>query len=433
MAATIEAVQAGSPAARAGLRAGDVLEQINGRAINDVLDFQYHSSAPSLKIDCLRAGKPLRIELQKGEYEPLGLDFKSYLMDDPRRCHNRCVFCFIDQNPEGMRETIYFKDDDTRLSFLTGNYVTLTNVSEADIDRIIEQRIMPINVSVHATELGLRRTLLGNPKARDVMPMLTRLAEAGIQLNGQIVLCPELNDGAALDRTLADLCALAPAMCSISVVPVGLTKHRKGLYPLRALSAGEAADTIDCIGKWAALCKEQHGSRICYPSDELYLLAGRDIPAAEAYEDFPQLDNGVGMLALCMEEFFEALEEEEKPGRPTRASVATGLAAEPFIRAMVDAACKKWDNLHIEVYGVENRFYGRDVTVAGLLVGRDLAGALKEKPLHGRLLIPCAMLRAGEEVFLDDMSLAQLSETLGVPITVIEGHGAGLLDAILAE
>jgi putative radical SAM enzyme (TIGR03279 family) len=432
----IMSIDVKSPAERAGLTPGDEILSIDGHEISDILDLRYYSYDPHVKLRVRKAsGKEKTVRVRKDEGEELGVQFEEFLMDKPRHCANRCVFCFIDQMPPGMRDTLYFKDDDLRMSFLLGNYITLTNLTERDLTRICEMRISPVNVSVHATDPELRVKMLRNPKAGACYETMKRLAEARISMNCQIVLCPGLNDGENLRRTLCDLAALYPAVPSVSIVPVGLTKYREGLYPLTPVSPEKAAETIDIVEEIGDMCLEKYGLRMAYCADELFLKAGRPIPDAEYYEDFPQIENGVGMMASMREEVALAAEENKKRDfRPF--SIATGVAAGEFIRQMVDLLLQKCDNIENKahtVYSLENEFFGHGVTVAGLLTGHDLRAALMGKDLGERLLIPSCMLRYGEEVFLDDMTVSELSESLGVPIRITGPRGADLCAAIFED
>ena len=426
-------IDEGSPASRVRLSAGDEILTVNGHPIADILDLRYYSYEQKLKLRVRREnGREKTVRVRKQEGEPLGVQFEEFLMDKPRRCANNCVFCFIDQMPPGMRDTLYFKDDDLRMSFLMGNYITLTNLTSRDLDRICDMRISPVNVSVHTTDPELRVKMLRNPRAGAIFDTMKRLADAKIAMNCQIVLCPGLNDGENLRRTLSDLTSLYPAVPSISVVPVGLTKYRDGLYPLTAVTAEKAAETIDIADEIGCECLEKYGSRVVYCSDELYLKSGRPIPPYEYYEDFPQIENGVGMMASLRDEVTTAAEENEKRAfRPF--SIATGAASGTFMREMVDLLLEKCDNKENSahnVYIVENDFFGHDVTVAGLLTGRDLLAALRGKELGERLLLPSCMLKYGEQVFLDDMTVDELSQALSVPIAFTGHDGADLCKAI---
>ena len=403
---------------------GDDLLYVNRHEIRDVLDYKYYTYERRLTLEFRRAGK---IRVKKEDGQDLGLNFESYLMDRPTGCSNRCVFCFIDQLPKGLRPTLYFKDDDARLSFLTGNYITATNLSERELQRICDLRVSPLNISVHSTDPELRVRMMKNPRAAEIMTVLDRFAAAGISMECQIVVCPGWNDGEALSKTMRDLAALHPAVDSVSIVPVGLTCHREGLEELHPFDKDGAAETIARVERFAAECLEKYGSRIFFCSDELYLKAQLPLPADEAYEGYPQLENGVGLLRLLETEFDEALENNpERPVKPF--AIATGVSAAPLLRSLADKA-----GAPCTVYPVVNEFFGRTVDVAGLTTGRDLMNALKDKPLGERLLIPGVMLRRGEGVFLDDVTPEELSAALGVPVIPVENDGAALLRAMIGE
>ena len=433
MASRIVAVDRGSPAARARLRPGMLLEKINGHDIRDVLDYRYWSEEPKLLLELRdERGRAIKKRVKKPEGIPLGLDFETYLMDAQRSCANRCVFCFIDQLPKGMRPTLYYKDDDARLSFLQGNYITLTNLSGREIDRICALRISPLNVSVHASDPDVRRAMLRNPSAGRCMELMRRLAEHDIEMNCQIVLCPGMNDGEVLTKTLEDLSALCPQVHSVSIVPVGITRYREGLPDLSPVTREGAADAIARVEKAAEANLERFGSRVLYCSDELYLRAGLELPPIEYYEDFPQFENGVGMLRSLYEEYSGALSGLTGEER-ARVSVATGTAAAPLFENISQITKKTCYNVDIKVFPVVNRFFGETVDVAGLLTGSDLLAALKGEDLGERLLISATMLRHGGDVFLDDVSLAELSEALGVPVVPVRPDGAELLDAVVGR
>ncbi len=429
----IRAVDPRSPAHRAGVRVGETLTSINGHKIVDVLDYKFYSYDPRLELMLKGLDGAMRtLRIRKAEGEDLGLEFETYLMDKARSCANGCIFCFVDQMPPGMRPSLYFKDDDTRLSFLMGNYLTLTNLSQREIQRIIDLRISPINVSVHTTDPELRVEMLKNKRAGLAIDTMRRFAQHQITMNCQIVSCPGINDGPALDRTMNDLAELFPSVNSVSVVPVGVTKFREGLYPLRPYHQAEAAALIDQVEAFAAEHLGRQGKRLIWCSDEFYLLARRPLPPEEYFEDFTQLDNGVGMLRLFTEEFRRALglmEPEELEGaRPF--SIATGVSAGPFLGALVDMVREKCPAMDGRVYPIVNRFFGETITVSGLVTGGDLMEQLRDKPLGERLLIPSNMLRAGERVFLDDVSLDQVERELGVPAIPVAQDGYELLDAI---
>ena len=426
----IKSVDMSSPLA-GHVRPGDVLLAINGKRILDVLDYKYYGYEPHLLLQFRRAdGRNLLLRLRKAEGQDLGLEFESYLMDRPRSCANGCVFCFIDQNPPGMRNSIYFKDDDARLSFLMGCYITLTNLSSREIQRIIDLRVSPVNISVHTTDPELRRRMLQNPRAGEVLEVMKRFAAADIRMNCQIVCCPGYNDGAALLRTLRDLRELAPAVGSVSVVPVGLTKHRAGLCELSPFTPKGAEETVALVTAFGDECLKTLGTRFAFCSDELYLRAGLPLPPDEFYEEHVQLENGVGMLRLTEAEFRLALgQADEADGLPF--SVATGFAAAPMLLSLLEHAKKRFPVLNGRVYAIRNDFYGASVTVAGLITGGDLIAQLRGRELGTRLLISRDMLRHDEVDFLDGVTLAQASAALGVPIYPISSDGGELCDAML--
>ena len=433
MAVLISGVEKGSPAARAGIRAGETLLAIGGNEIVDVLDYRFYMMERVLKVRLVdEKGTEREVTVHKGEYDDLGLQFDTYLMDKQRSCRNKCVFCFIDQMPPGMRETLYFKDDDARMSFLYGNYITLTNLSEHDIERTIRMKISPINISVHTTNPELRCRMMNNRFAGEALNIMKRFADAGISLNAQLVLCPGLNDGEELRRSLQDLSELVPSLQTVSCVPVGLTKYRDGLYPLRPFTKEEAAATIDLIDSFGDEQEKLTGDRLFYASDEFYIEAERPIPPASFYGDFNQLENGVGLLALQKQQFAEAIEDFDADDEVRELSIATGEAAAPFLQALVDEAAKKWHNLKCRVIAVHNDFFGEHITVAGLVTGKDLIAQLKGQDLGKVLLIPDVMLKFHEDVFLDDVTLEQAEEALGVPIcTTQSDDGWALLESIL--
>ena len=429
----IKSVDAHSPAQRAGVRPGETLTHINGRPIVDVLDYKFFAYDPRLELTLVgEDGRSRTLRVRKAEGEELGLNFETYLMDKARSCANRCIFCFVDQMPPGMRETLYFKDDDARLSFLMGNYITLTNLSEREIARIAELRISPINISVHATDPALREAMLKHRRAGECLAIMERFAAAGITMNCQIVSCPEVNDGPALDKTLRDLAELYPSVNSVSVVPVGVTKFREGLYPLRPYTREEADDLIRQVETFAEAHRARTGTRLVWCSDEFYLLAGRELPPEEYFEEFTQLDNGVGMLTLLSREFargLDLMEPEEMEGA-TPFAIATGVSAAPFLEQLVARAREKCGAIRGTVYPIRNDFFGHTITVAGLVTGGDLIAQLRGRELGQRLLIPANMLRAGERVFLDDVSLDDVERELGVPVIPVAQDGFELLDAV---
>ena len=431
----IEATVREGLAERVGIRAGDLLISVNGNAIRDVLDYRFYLTEREVTLKLEREGKPYTVELRKGEYDDIGLEFETPLMDKKHTCRNACVFCFIDQMPKGMRRTLYFKDDDDRLSFLHGNYVTLTNLKDEDIDRIIKMRISPVNVSVHTTNPTLRVKMMKNKRAGEVLSYLDRLAEADIALCTQIVLCRGLNDGEELLRSMRDLERLYPALRSCAIVPVGLTKFREGLYPLELFSPEECAEVIRAVNAFGDECLKKHGTRLFYCADELYVRAGLPLPDESYYEDYSQIENGVGMITSLTSEFdpeLSYLEDYLPDFRPPRTvSVATGAAAYETIEALAKKAEAAVEGLTVRVYRIVNHFFGDSVTVAGLLTGRDVSEQLRGQALGDELLFPAVMLRADGDVFLDDMTPEELSEQLGVPVRAVGSDGVELLRAFL--
>lgn len=411
-------------------KVGDRVVSINGNVIHDVLDYKFFAYDRKLDIVLKREdGSEYEVTVHKNEGGEIGLDFESYLMDKPRSCANNCVFCFIDQLPPGMRKTMYFKDDDARLSFLLGNYITLTNLSKREIERIIALHISPVNVSVHTTNPELRCKMLRNPRAGESIELMRRFAKAGIVMNCQIVCCPGLNDGAELMRTMKDLADMYPGVHSVSIVPLGMTKYREGLYPLTPFTQRLAAETIDMVTAFGDECRERFGTRIFFCGDELYLKAGRELPDEEFYEEYTQLENGVGMLRLMETEFRSAIKLGDAPdGVPF--SIATGAAAAPLFNKLVSLGKEIFPALDGRVYRVLNDFFGHSITVTGLVTGRDLINQLKGKELGERLLISQNMLRRDEMDFLDDVTLEEASAALGVPIYPVEQDGFALWDAM---
>ena len=431
----ILAVLPRSIAAKAGIHGGDVLVSINQNEIRDVLDYRFYLTDTNVSLTLSRGGEPYTVHINKGEYDDIGLEFETPLMDKKHTCQNGCVFCFIDQLPPGMRESLYFKDDDDRLSFLHGNYVTLTNLKDADIDRIIKMHISPVNVSVHTTNPELRVKMMKNKHAGEVLSYLGRMADAGIALCTQIVLCKGLNDGAELDRTMHDLIKYHPSLRSCAIVPVGLTKYREKLYPLEAFSTEECAAVIEQVNAFGEECLQKFGTRIFYCSDEFYVRAGLPLPSEDYYEDYSQIENGVGMLTSMKSEFdfeLDYLDELlDNFHAPRTVSVATGMAAHEHISSLAKNLMARVDGLTVNVYPIVNNFFGHSVTVAGLLTGGDVVDQLSGKNLGDELLFPAVMLRADGDVFLDDMTPAELSDRLGVPVRASENDGAKLIAALL--
>lgn len=449
----IDAVEKGSIAEEMGIEPGDVLLSVNGKPIRDVFDYHFLINDDALKVLVRKPdGQEWELDIGKDYYEDLGIVFENGLMDDYKSCTNKCIFCFIDQMPPGMRETLYFKDDDSRLSFLQGNYVTLTNMKDEDVERIITYKLAPINISVHTTNPELRCKMLHNRFAGEALGKIRRFYEAGIEMNGQIVLCKGINDGPELERSIRDLAEYLPYMESVSVVPVGLTKYREGLYPLESFTKDDALDVLELVEKWQKICFARHGKHFIHASDEWYLLAERAFPPEEVYDGYIQLENGVGMMPLLQSEFEEALREEqnagegkEKEGFFRRAgrfrkgrmpeerkkrtlSIATGQLAAPLLRKLAAGFLCYHPDTEIYVYAIRNDFFGEKITVSGLLTGRDIKKQLTGRPLGEKLLLPCNLLRSGEEVFLDDMTLEELEKALQVPVHIVKSDGQSLFD-----
>ncbi|HIW74264.1 MAG TPA: DUF512 domain-containing protein [Firmicutes bacterium] len=430
MGVTITGVAAGSPAARRGIRAGDELLRMNGHDIEDVLDYRFYMGEAALTLTLSREGKKRLLRLHKRPEEDPGLEFATYLMDAQHSCRNRCIFCFIDQLPPGMRESLYFKDDDSRLSFLFGNYVTLTNLSEHEIQRIIAMHISPINISVHTTNPALRCRMMGNRFAGDRLEVMRRFAAAGIRMECQLVLCPGVNDGEELARTMEDLAALAPAVESVAAVPVGLTRYRQGLPALRMYTREEAAAVVRQLEAFGERMLAAHGNRIFYPADEFYLQAGLPVPEDEAYYgDFSQLENGVGMTALLKAQFRRAMEACTGEPRGSRLTLATGAAARPLLEELAGEAKARWPAIRAEVVSVRNDFFGETITVAGLVTGGDLIRQLKGRTGEV-LVIPEVMLRHEGDIFLDGVSREDVERELGVKLVVSPVDGDALLEAL---
>ncbi len=430
----------GSPAALAGILPHDVLISIDGNEINDVLDYRFYLTNEKIELLIHRGKELFTAVIEKEEYADIGLDFERPLMDEKHSCRNKCVFCFIDQLPRGMRKTLYFKDDDSRLSFLHGNYITLTNLNDSDIDRIIKMRISPVNISVHTTNPALRVRMMNNKRAGDVLSYLERLSEAGISLCTQIVLCRSLNDGEELLRTMRDLSRFAPSLVSCSVVPAGLTKFRDKLYPLSPFTKEECGAVIDAVDAFASECLEKYGSRLFFCSDEFYLRAERALPGEEYYEGYSQIENGVGMITSLTTEvedellyFDEYLDEFlAKCNKKRVVSVATGASAYDCISSLSRAVEEKTDGrLSVHVHKIINHFFGESITVSGLLTGKDMYEQLAEKELGDSLLIPSNTLKADEDIFLDDMTPSELSEKLGIEVVPAPDNGAGFIRALL--
>ena len=435
MSAIITKIDARSPAEKAGLQVGETLLTIGGRAIRDVLDYKFYAYDAALTLEVQGVdGAKRTVKLRKQEGQDLGLEFETYLMDAQKGCANRCVFCFIDQLPRGMRQSLYFKDDDARLSFLLGNYITMTNLSDEDADRIVRMKISPLNISVHTTDPELRTRMLGNPNGGSSLRHLESFVKAGVKVHAQIVACPGWNDGEQLKKTLADLSAMYPSVESVAVVPVGITRHREGLTPLTPVGEQEARDMIEIIDAQRAKNLKQYDTAIVTAADEMYLKAHLPMPGPDYYEGYLQLDNGVGLMSLFEEELCGALLMEDE-GRevPTPFTIACGMAAAPFMERMVGLIREKCPGLDGKVIGIRNEFFGETVDVSGLVTGGDLLRQLKGNLNGSRLLLPIVMLRDKQNVFLDDVTPDDLERELGVSVYPLEIDGGVFLDAVLEQ
>lgn len=432
MAVKIFDVTTGSHADKAGIKKGETLLSINSNEIVDVLDYRFYQVNRKLTLEVADEDKNVRtIEMAKGEYEEIGLEFETYLMDKQHSCRNKCIFCFIDQLPKGMRESLYFKDDDSRLSFLFGNYITLTNITEHEIDRIIKMHISPINVSVHTTNPELRCKMMNNRFAGDTLKYLKRFADAGITLNCQIVSCPGINDGDELVRTLTDLENLGVNMTAI--VPVGLTRYRENLYPLVPYNKETAGQTIDIIEKMGDECVKKHGRRIFFPGDEFYLLAEREIPSPEFYEDFSALEDGIGMIAYLTDDVGWKLEElDADESLCHKVTIACGEGVFPYMKRIMSMINEKFPNITINTRAIKNNFFGGGVNVSGLVTGGDLIDQLRDDDLGDRLLIPSSMLRFENDLFLDDVSTDDVERELNITLIPINNNGNDLVEAVIA-
>ena len=429
----IQGIESNSIAAELELAAGDFLLSVNGEPIIDIFDYRMAIAAEDLEILIEKPdGEQWLLEIEKDDHEDIGLIFDG-MMSSRRACENKCIFCFIDQMPPDMRQTLYFKDDDYRLGYLDGNYITLTNMTEADIRRITTLRLSPVNISVHTTDPALRISMMGNKRAGEVLSFLDMLAEGGIAMNFQIVLCKGVNDGDALDKTIKNLAGFIPNAESLSVVPVGLTKHRDGLAELASFNAEDARAVINQIEGWQKRLFADRGVNFVHAADEFYVLAGQELPAYEQYEGFRQLENGVGMMRLFSEEFHEALADMCNESADKAVDIVTGMAAAGFMKKIAAELTAKFSGLKIQVHPIVNGTLGASVTVAGLICGRDIINQLAGKVLGDTLLIPKNSLRHGEDVFLDDVRAGDIAEALGVQVVIVENNGAALVQAILKQ
>ncbi|NLJ88168.1 MAG: DUF512 domain-containing protein [Epulopiscium sp.] len=431
----IKKVLPNSIAEELGIQEGDILISVNGKEIEDVFDYRYLISDEIITL--LIRNKDLEeweYEIEKDINEDIGLVFENELMDCLKSCKNKCVFCFIDQLPPSMRKTVYFKDDDWRMSFLTGNYITLTNMKEKDFERLFYYHLSPINISVHATDPEVRKKMLTNRFAGDILDKIKRIVDAGIEINCQIVLCKGLNDGEILKKSLEDLENFFPRVKSISIVPVGISKFRHNLYPLEAFEKDDAKEVINMVHKLQDYYKEKYGSYILYCADEFYITAEEEIPSIHRYEDFPQIENGVGMLALMKEEFDEYFKQlpDIIPDK-INISIATGIASYSFINGLVSRLMNKYSNLTVKIYPIKNDFFGDKITVSGLMTGQDLINQLKDKELGSRLLLPENAFRDNDTILLDDVYIEDLEKQFNIPIEIVGVSGKDFIKAILYE
>ena len=433
LAVLIKDVEKGSVAQKARIKAGDMLISLNGNTIVDVLDYRFYQNSENIIAEIINSkGRIKKVKLKKSEYEEIGLLFDTYLIDEKRSCKNKCIFCFIDQLPKGLRESLYFKDDDSRLSFLFGNYITLTNISQHEVERIIKMHISPINISVHTTDSELRVKMMRNKNAGAALEIMKRFNDAGIKMNSQLVLCPEYNDGTALEKSLTDLLSLKNMEC-IAAVPVGLTRHREGLAEIKAFDKTGAACVLDIIDRFGEISLKKYGERRVYASDEFYILAQKEIPDADFYGDFLQLENGVGLWALLKSEAESALSEVKNKKADRHISIATGVDAYPLIRNIANLCEQKMLGLRCDVYAIKNNFFGEKITVAGLVTATDIFEQLNGMNLGSELLIPSSMLRSGGDMFLDSITVEELSDRLDVDIRSVSCDGYALVNAILGD
>ena len=434
----IQSVAPGSIAEELGVERGDVLISINDQEVEDVFDYRYLTQDEELTVvirkgDSMEEDEPeeWELEIEKEPDEDLGIEFESGLMDEYRSCRNRCIFCFVNQMPKGMRDTLYFHDDDARLSFLQGNYITLTNMSDHDIDRIIRYHLEPINISFHTMNPALRCEMLHNRTAGDVFPRIQRLKEAGIELNGQIVLCRGINDGEELEYSLREFEQYLPELKSVSVVPVGLTRFRDRLPKLIPFDADSAGPVIDQIERWQQYYMTRYGTHLVHASDEWYIMAGRELPPEESYDGYLQLENGVGMVRLLTEEIREELRRSAgRKARSRHITIATGRLVGPILDGLVREITEVFPQVRADVVPITNHFFGELITVSGLITGQDLTAQLAGRDLGEELLLPANMLRSGENVFLDDMTVEQVEETLQIKTVIVESDGRSFVEAV---
>lgn len=430
----IKEIEPGSIAEELGLTPRDELISINDTKIKDVFDYHYLIKDEVVNILIKKPnGDEWELDIEKDYDDDLGIVFEEGLMDSYRSCRNKCIFCFIDQMPPGMRDTLYFKDDDARLSFLQGNYITLTNLSDEEVDRIIFYKLSPINISIHTTNKELRCKMLNNRFAGSSLSKMKRLKDAGIIMNGQIVLCKGWNDKEEFERTIHDLSAFLPEMESVSVVPVGMTKYRENLTPLEKFTKEDSIEVIDTIHRWQNIFLTHYNTRFIYAGDEWYINAGLPIPDEDSYEGYPQIENGVGMLRSFMDEFNDYYDSLTGDDRKKHISLATGVLASPYMSDMINKLNKKFPNINVNIYTIENNFFGKNITVAGLLTGQDIIDQLKDKELGNLLHLPDALLRHGENVLLDDLTVDDIERALQTKISIVQSDGKSFIDAVLND
>jgi len=428
----VKAVKPGSIAEEMDIVPGDVVLAINQKEIEDVFDYQYLTDDTYIELLIQKEdGGQWLLEIDKDEDEDLGITFESGLMDDYKSCSNKCIFCFIDQLPKGMRPTLYFKDDDSRLSFLQGNYITMTNMKDKDLDRIIKYKLAPINISVHTTDPQLRCEMLHNRFAGKIMDQIRKLYDNRIMMNAQIVLCKNINDGSVLDQSISDLSKFLPYMESVSVVPMGMTKFREGLKQIAPFEKEDAIAVISMIEQWQERLYDEYGTHFVHAGDEWYIMAGLPVPEAGRYDGYVQLENGVGMLRLLIDEFMEEMDSLEGDDRAVSKDIVTGRLAYPYIQSLISELKKRFKNLDVHVHQIDNHFFGESITVTGLITGSDVIGQLKDQPLSRHLLMPVNMLRANEQVLLDDVTVGDIEKALQVEVDIIQSSGKDLIQKIL--
>ena len=427
-------VEPGSIAEEVGIEPGDSIVAINGKEIKDIFDYRYMLDDDEVTILFKKAdGEEWEIDIEKDEHDDLGLGFGKGLMDEYSHCRNKCVFCFIDQMPPGMRQTVYFKDDDARLSFLQGNYITLTNMSDEDFERVIKFHLSPINISVHTTNPELRCRMLNNRFAGNVLERIAKLAEAHIEMNTQIVCCKGYNDGEELDRTIRELSQYLPYVKSLSVVPVGMTKFRdqNKLAKLTKFTPEDSKKIIRQLTAWGDKIKAEHGTRFVFASDEWFIMAGMEIPDASYYEGYGQIENGVGMVRDLTDSVKEALDEVASDDRSGKITIATGTLVYPYIKMLADVVCDKFPGLSCDTYGIINNYFGKEITVAGLLTATDIIDQLKDKDLGKYLLLPDTLLRTGTNVLLDDMTTEDIEKALQIKVRIVKSEGESFVHGII--